>query len=207
MNKKQRADIVLSTLKKLHPSLPSFLNYTKPYELLFAVIMSAQTTDKQVNKVTERLFKKYKTLEDYANITADELAEDIKSIGFFRAKAKNIVAAAKLLLETYGGKVPEDFEQLLTIPGVARKTANVVLGKLYGKAVGIAVDTHVIRLAQKYELTHHKDPKKIEQDLMKLIPQTEWIEFTNRMIAYGRQYCPARKHDHDICPISKAIFQ
>lgn len=207
MTTKQRATILLSVLKELYPSLPSFLNYTKPYELLFAVIMSAQTTDKQVNKVTEKLFKKYKKLEDYANASTDDLESDIKSIGFFRSKAKHIVATAKILVENYQGKVPSSMSDLLTLPGVARKTANVVLGKLYGRAEGIAVDTHVIRLSRQYGLTKKSDPKKIEKDLMKLIPQKDWIEFTNRMIQYGRDFCPARKRNHENCPITKALLR
>lgn len=205
--RKKRAKCIVAMLKKLYPKLDSFLNYAKPHELLFAVIMSAQTTDKQVNVVTKNLFKKYPDLENYASVSVELLAQDIRSIGLYKTKAKHIVEAAKILFETYKGTIPDSMEELLMLPGVARKTANVVLGKLYGRAQGIAVDTHVIRLSQLYGLTSEKDAKRIEQDLMKIISQNEWIDFTNRMIQYGRDFCPAKIHNHTKCPLLACLNQ
>lgn len=194
MEKKQKAKEILKVLKELYPTALSELvfNKDKPYEFLFAVIMSAQTTDKQVNKVTETLFEKYTSLEQIASCPVEEFAKDISSIGLYRGKAKNIVATANILKDTYNGAIPKTMEQLLELPGVARKTANVVLGQLYGINEGIAVDTHVKRLSNLLGLTSNTDPKKIEKDLMELIPKEEWSEFSLRLILYGRHYWTAK---------------
>ncbi len=159
------------------------------------MILSAQCTDKKVNEVTARLFKKYRKLDDYVRANPSEFEQDIHATGFYRAKAKNILAAARIVSERFKGKVPCTMDELLTLPGVARKTANVILGNACGKVEGIAVDTHVKRFAQKFDLTDSSDPKKIERDLMELLPKREWYGITYRLIEYGRRYCPARKHD------------
>ena len=196
---------IIQKLKKLFPRAKIVLNYSNNWELLVAVILSAQCTDKMVNKVTEKLFRKYKTLSDYVKADPKEFEKDIRSTGFFRNKAKNILATAKIIKEKYKGEVPNTMKELLTLPGVARKTANVVLGNAYGIYEGIAVDTHVRRLSKLYGLTDENDPDKIEQDLMKIIPKKDWFKFTYLMIDYGRKYCPARRHDHKNCPLTKII--
>ncbi|MDP3947552.1 MAG: endonuclease III [bacterium] len=207
---RKRASVVLKTLKTLLPGARISLRYYSNWELLVAVILSAQCTDKKVNEVTAHLFKKYRSLEDYVRTSASrrtvaEFERDIRSTGFYRAKTKNILAAAKLVKEKFGGKLPRTMAEMLTIPGVARKTANVVLGNAYGVVEGIAVDTHVWRLAKKYGLTTHDDPVKIERDLMALYPKKEWFTLTYRFIDYGRKYCPARPHDHVKCPVTVAL--
>jgi len=166
-----------------------------------AVELSAQCTDKKVNEVTEILFKKYATLDAYLNAKQKDFERDIKSTGFYKNKAKNILAAAKRVAEFYGGEIPKTMEEILTIRGVARKTANVVLGNAYGVVEGIAVDTHVRRFALRYNLTDSKDPVKIEQDLMRLLPKKEWFGFTYRVIEYGRQIAPARVYDTGSDPL------
>ncbi|MCR4306445.1 MAG: endonuclease III, partial [Candidatus Yonathbacteria bacterium] len=171
------------------------------WELLVSVILSAQCTDKKVNEVTQKLFKKYKTLDDYVNADSKEFEKDIYSTGFYRVKTKNILATAKIVKDKFAGKVPNTMEEILTLPGVSRKTANVVLGNAYGVVEGIAVDTHVIRLSRLLGLSNERDPKKIEQDLMRILPKKDWFAFTYYMIEYGRNYCPARRHDHAKCPI------
>ncbi len=193
--RKKRAAVVVKRLKKLFPQAAIVLRFSNNWELLVAVELSAQCTDKKVNEVTEKLFKKYRKLEDYVKASPRVFEKDIRQTGFFRAKTKNILAAARMVQKQYHGKVPRTMAEILKIPGVARKTANVVLGNAYGVAEGIAVDTHVIRLSQKLGLTFHKDPVKIERDLMELLPKKEWFPFTYRLIEYGRQYCPARPHD------------
>lgn len=205
MTQKQRAEIILTTLKTLYPKQEKFLDSSNNHEFLFAVILSAQTTDKNVNKVTPKLFSKFKTLKAYAQANAEEIETYISQINYYRAKSKYIQKTAALLLEKYNGTVPNSIPELIKLPGVGRKTANVVLGNLYGIIEGIAVDTHVIRLSQKLGLSKHSDPKKIEQDLMKVLPKEEWFDFTNRLIAYGREYCSAKKHDHEQCPVTKAL--
>ena len=202
---KKRARVALSVLKKILPRARISLRYGNNWQLLVAVILSAQCTDKKVNEVTAKLFKKYRSLDDYVRADRQEFERDIHSAGFYRAKAKNILAAAKLVKEKFGGKLPTTMAEMLTIPGVARKTANVVLGNAYGIVLGIAVDTHVRRLAKKYGLTTHDDPVKIERDLMTLYPKREWFKLTYRLIDYGRKYCPARPHDHAKCPITLAL--
>lgn len=198
-----RAQRIIKKLKQLFPNAKMVLNYGNNWELLVAVMLSAQCTDKMVNKVTEKLFKKYRTLESYVRAKPREFERDIKSTGFYRNKTKNILAAAKIVKEKFGGKLPRTMEEMLTIPGVARKTANVVLGNAYGVVEGIAVDTHVRRLCIKLGLTDNNDPNKIEQDLMKLLPKKEWFRFTYLMIEYGRAICPARKHNCTSHPLTK----
>lgn len=203
--RKKRAAIIVSTLKELFPTTKSALNYTTPWEFLVAVILSAQCTDARVNIVTEQLFKKYTTIESYAKAKLTEFEQDIRSTGFYKNKAKNILATAKIIHEEYHDSIPQTMEEMLSLPGVARKTANVVLGGAFGIISGIAVDTHVRRLSNLYGLTKEQNPEKIEKDLTELIPKEEWIEFTLRMIDYGRKYCPAKKHDHDHCPLTIAL--
>ena len=203
--RKKRANKIVKKLRELFPDAAIVLKYSNTWELLVSVILSAQCTDKQVNIVTEKLFEKYRTLDDYVKANVDEFEKDIKSTGFYRNKAKNILAAAKIVKEQFGGKVPDTMEELLTLPGVARKTANVVLGNAYGKVEGIAVDTHVRRLSIKFGLTDHKDPVKIEQDLMQILPKKDWFFLTYGLIEYGRHICPSRRHkdcaDHPLTKI------
>ncbi len=202
---RKRAQVALSVLKKIVPRARITLRYGNNWQLLVAVILSAQCTDKKVNEVTAKLFKKYRSLDDYVRADRKEFERAIHSTGFYRAKTKNILAAAKLIKERFGGKLPKTMTEMLTVPGVARKTANVVLGNAYGVVEGIAVDTHVRRLAKRYGLTTHDDPVKIERDLMALYPKKEWFSLTYRLIDYGRKYCPARPHDHAVCPLSVAL--
>lgn len=195
----------MAALTKLFPHAKIVLNYGNNWELMVAVQLSAQCTDKKVNEITPKLFKKYHTLDDYANANPKEFENDIHSAGFYRNKTKNIIAAAKMVQEKFGGKLPRTMAEMLTIPGVARKTANVVLGNAYGVVEGIAVDTHIKRLTKKLGLTDHTDPVKIERDLMALLPKREWFNFTYRLIDYGRKYCPARPHNHEQCPLTKIL--
>lgn len=195
-SRKARVKRIVEILKQEFPDPKTELNYTKPYEFLFAVIMSAQTTDKQVNKVTEILFQKYKTLDDYLNVSLEEFQNDIKNIGLYKGKAKNILATAKILKEKYNGEVPRTMEEIIALPGAARKTANVVTYHLFGMNEGIAVDTHVRRLSQQLGLTTNDDPVKIEKDLMEVLPKEEWGGFSFRLILYGRYQWPARSTDH-----------
>lgn len=192
------ARAIIRALKKLIPNPEMELRYRNNWELLVAVILSAQCTDRQVNKVTEKLFKKYRALDEYVQARPRGFEKDIYSTGFYRNKTKHILAAAKLIKRRFGGKVPRTMEEILTIPGVSRKTANVVLGNAYGVVEGIAVDTHVIRLARRFGLTKHADPKKIERDLMEIVPKSEWFTITYLLIGYGRQFCPAHAKT---CPL------
>ena len=203
--RKKRAKIVLRELKKLFPDATMMLKFRNNFELFVAVVLSAQCTDKMVNRVTEKLFKNYKTVDDYVNADRKEFEKNIKPAGLFRNKAKNILAAAKVVKRKYKGKMPRTMKEMLTLPGVRRKTANVILGNAYGVVEGIAVDTHVRRLSRKFGLTNHRDPKKIEQDLMKLFPKREWFLLTYRMIEYGRHYSPAQKKDDFGNTISQAL--
>ncbi|MEX0917120.1 MAG: endonuclease III [Candidatus Paceibacterota bacterium] len=193
--RKKRVALLLKELKKLYPNPTIALRYKNNWQLLVAVILSAQCTDIMVNKVTKNLFKKYKTLDEYVHADIEEFQKDIKSTGFYRNKAKNILAAAKKIKKEFGGKLPNTMEEILTIPGVARKTANVVLGNAYGVVDGIAVDTHVRRFAFRFNLTDFHDPVRIERDLMEILPRGEWFLFTYRVIEYGRHIAPARKYD------------
>lgn len=194
----KRARIVARELKKLYPgSLRTPLTYRKPHELLVAVILSAQCTDKKVNEVTKKLFKKYRTIKAFAAANLHELEKDIYQTGFYRSKAKSIIGAATLLRTQFKNTIPHTIPEMLLLPGVGRKTANVVLGHLYGVVDGIAVDTHVRRLTRKFGLTTHTDPNKIEKDLMKLFPQKEWWDVSYRLKAYGREHSPARRGNDD----------
>ncbi len=194
---------ILLMLKRLFPSAQMMLCYSNHWELLVAVILSAQCTDKKVNEVTAKLFKKYPTLNDYVLAKPRQFEKDIFQTGFYRSKARHILAAAKLVKNRFQGKLPRGMKEMLDIPGVGRKTANVVLGNAYGVVEGIAVDTHVRRLTRRLGLTSESNPEKIERDLMKVIPKKEWFRFTYLMIEYGRKYCPARRHDHARCPLAK----
>lgn len=201
--RKKRAKKISKILAKLFPSAKIALNYSNNWELLVAVILSAQCTDKKVNEVTKTLFKKYKTLDDYIKADLKEFEKDIKPTGFYHNKAKNILTAAKIIKEKFHGKIPKTMSEILTLPGVARKTANVVLGNAFGIVEGIAVDTHVKRFAIKFDLTDHKDPIKIEKDLMEIFPKKEWFPITYRLIEYGRKICPAKVHDCHNHPLTK----
>ena len=200
--RKERAKALLRELKKLFPNPKIALKYKTNWELLVAVILSAQCTDKKVNEVTQNLFKKYKTLNDYVNASAsqqaiNEFEQDIRSTGFFRNKTKNILATAKIVKKKFKGKVPSTMKELLSLPGVARKTANIVLSDGFGIIEGIAVDTHVKRLTRRFGLTDESDPVKIELDLMELLPRKDWRNFSHQLIFYGRKYCPARSCPSD----------
>ncbi len=203
--RKRRAAVIIKILKKLFPSAKIALIFSNNWELLVAVELSAQCTDKKVNEITPALFKKYPTLDSYVRANRQEFEKDIHAAGFFRSKTKNILAAAKVVKEKFHGKLPKTMVEMVTIPGVGRKSANVILGNAYGVVEGIAVDTHVKRLAHWLGLTSHHDPVKIERDLMAEIPKKEWFGFTYRLIDYGRKYCPARAHDHNAkkCPLRK----
>lgn len=199
--RRRRAAYIYAELTKLFPDAGMMLNFSNHWELVLAVSLSAQCTDKKVNEVTEKLFKKYPTLNDYLRADLQEFEHDIFQTGFYHQKAKNTLAAARVLQDRFGGVVPNTMEELMELPGVGRKTANVVLGNAFGIAVGIAVDTHVARLARVFGLTKNSDPEKIEQDLMKIIPQKDWFRTTYLYIEYGRRYCIARPHEHQKCPI------
>ena len=194
---------ILPTLKKLFPNAGMMLKYSNNWELLVAVELSAQCTDKKVNEVTAKLFKKCRMLDDYARADRRTFEKDIFQTGFYRNKTKNILAAAKMVKEEFHGKLPKTMSEMLTIPGVGRKTANVVLGNAYGIFDGMAVDTHVRRLARRLGLSRNTDPDKIEQDLLAVLPRHEWFRTTYRLIEYGRKYCPARLRDHSHCPLAK----
>ena len=204
--RKGRALLIIRKLKKLFPKAHIVLHYSNPFELLVAVILSAQTTDRQVNKVTVNLFEKYKTLDDYVNADVKEFEKDIHSTGFYHNKAKNIIGACKIIDEKYSGKVPDTMENLLELPGVARKTANIVLGNAFGKIFGIAVDTHVKRLSFRLGLSKNNSPEKIEQDLMQIFDRGDWFALSNLLIEHGRNICKAQKPDckncflRDLCP-------
>lgn len=201
MNQTERLAIILKRLDQMYPTAECALLHHNPFQLLVATILSAQCTDQRVNVVTLSLFKKYKTPADFSRVSQPALEKEIRSTGFFRNKAKNIRGASTMILERFGGKVPRTMEQLLTLPGVARKTANVVMGTAFGIAGGVVVDTHVERLSQRLGLTRQKDPKNIEQDLMKLLPQERWIGFSHQLIRHGRTLCPARGPKCLECPL------
>lgn len=202
MTKKKRVELILLELKRLFPHAKIMLRFSSPWQLLVAVMLSAQCTDKMVNIVTAKLFKKYRTLDDYINVSPKEFELDIFSTGFYRAKTKHIVATAQIIKNKYKGELPHTMKEMRQLPGVGRKTANVVLGNAFGVVEGIAVDTHVIRITRVLGLTKNRDPEKIEKDLMKIVPRKEWLHFTYLLIEYGRKYCPAIKHDHENCPLT-----
>jgi endonuclease III len=199
MDTKGKAREIIKLLKKEYPELKTVLHFGTPFELLVATILSAQTTDVLVNKITETLFKKYRTLKDYAEAPLETLQKDISSVNFYKTKAKNIQNTAKLIIEQFSSKVPKTMGELTSLPGVARKTANIILFNAYGINEGIAVDTHVKRLANRLGLTRNEDPVKIEQDLMKLIPKDEWGNITHLLIFHGRKICQARNPNHSEC--------
>jgi len=189
----ERVAEILKRLNDLYPDVTCALTHASPWELLVATILSAQSTDVNVNRVTPELFRKYPTVEAFAALAPEQLEPDVRSTGFFRNKSKSVVGAAKKIVAEFGGQVPDDVEKLLTLPGVARKTANVVLGTWFKKAEGVVVDTHVHRISRRLELTKENDPQKIEQDLMKIIPRERWILFSHQIIWHGRKLCIARK--------------
>ena len=200
---KERAAEIIRILEKQFPDAKIALDYSNPLELLVATILSAQSTDVMINQITKKLFTKYKKPEDYANVEITELEQDIKSSGFYHNKAKNIQKAARMLVEKFGGNVPETMEDLMELPGVARKTANIVIYGAYGKVEGVAVDTHVRRLSQRLGLTNNEDPDKIEQDLMRLVPKEKWMHLANLLIFHGRRVCFAKKPNCAGCELNK----
>lgn len=199
--RKDRVAQILQHLDALYPNATCELHHQDAWQLLVATILSAQCTDKRVNMVTPGLFKKYPTIQDFAAANQDELAQDIKSTGFFNNKAKSVIGAAKTILKEYGGEIPKTIEQLLKVPGAARKTANVVLGTAFGIASGVVVDTHVARISNRLGLTSETDPVKIEKDLMRIIPPERWILFSHQVIHFGRNICVARSPRCAECPI------
>ena len=201
MTARERVAELLKVLPKVYPDAHTELNFKTPLELLIATILSAQCTDKRVNLVTPALFKRYRTAADYANAPAAELEKAIQSTGFFRNKTKSIRAATSTIVNKHNGKVPDTMAELRELPGVGRKTANVVLGNAFHKDEGIVVDTHVVRLSQRLRLTKHNDPEKIERDLMKLVPRAHWTNWSHWLIWHGRRRCFARKPDCANCEI------
>jgi len=197
----ERVNQILKRLDQLYPQVTCALTHSSAWELLVATILSAQSTDVNVNRVTPELFRKYPTVEAFAALTPEQLEPDVRSTGFFRNKSKSVVGAAKKVVSDFGGQVPGEMEKLLTLPGVARKTANVVLGTWFRKAEGVVVDTHVHRISRRLELTTQDDPQKIEQDLMKVIPRERWILFSHQIIWHGRSLCIARKPKCADCPL------
>ena len=204
--KQERATEILARLKRMYPKAKCTLDYTNPFELLIATMLSAQSTDARVNIVTKSLFRKYPNPQSFADARQPEMERDVRQTGFFRNKAKAVIAASKAIVERHAGEVPRTMEELTALPGVGRKTANVVLGNAFNIPVGVVVDTHVARVSGRLGLTSHFDPVKIEQDLMKLVPQKEWTVFSHRLIAHGRTICVARKPKcsqcflNDVCP-------
>ncbi|MBE7516224.1 MAG: endonuclease III [Chloracidobacterium sp.] len=199
---KKRSAEILRRLKKEYPDAHCALDHTSPFELLIATILSAQCTDARVNIVTAELFRKYRRPQDYIDVTQEELERDIHSTGFFRNKAKNIRAACKRLIDEYNGEVPQTMDELLTLAGVARKTANVVLGNAFGIAAGVVVDTHVSRVSQRLGFTAARSPEAIERDLAALIPKKDWIMLPHRLIFHGRKICVARKPKCSECVLA-----
>ena len=211
-DKRKNLPFLISRLIKEYPSPKTALHYRSPIQLLVSTILSAQCTDERVNKVTKELFKKYKSVGDYANAELSELEKDIRQTGFFRNKAKNIKNASKMLIEKFDGQVPNTMEEILLLPGVARKTANVVLTSAYGVIEGIVVDTHVKRLSQRLGITKNNDPQKIEKDLINIVPKDKWAQFSFLLISHGRKICQARKPIcnkcmlNDLCPSRTSSF-
>jgi endonuclease-3 len=197
----ERVTEIFKRLNDLYPDVTCALTHQSAWELLVATILSAQSTDVNVNRVTPELFRKYPTVEAFAALTPEQLEPDVRSTGFFRNKSKSVVGAAKKVVADFGGQVPNDMDKLLVLPGVARKTANVVLGTWFKKAEGVVVDTHVHRISRRLELTKENEPQKIEQDLMKIIPRDRWILFSHQVIWHGRKLCLARKPNCVECPL------
>ena len=205
-DKQARLNQILAVLDDMYPNVTCALHHTTPWELLVATILSAQCTDERVNKVTPALFAKYPTIEDFAAATQEEMGKDIYSTGFYNNKAKNIIAAAQRILTVYNGEVPTNIEDLLTVPGAARKTANVVLGTCFNIASGVVVDTHVSRITQRLDLTKKTDPVNIEKDLIKILPQSRWISFSHQLIHHGRGHCTARSPKCHTCPMNHLCY-
>jgi endonuclease-3 len=197
---------ILKRLEIAYPDAKCALKHVNPFQLLIATILSAQCTDERVNMVTPGLFKKYPTPQDFVALRPEVLEAEIRSTGFYRNKTKSILGASQKIVKEFGGKVPQTMEELLRLPGVARKTANVVLGTAFGKATGVVVDTHVTRIAQRLDLSKEKTPEKIEQDLVKLIPQDQWIDFAHEIIFHGRRCCTARKPHCPACPVEDLCY-
>ena len=204
--RKARLGRILDLLERAYPNAICALHHRNAWELLVATILSAQCTDKRVNEVTPGLFRKYPTVQDFANANQTEVAADIRSTGFFNNKSKSVIGAARRILTEFGGKVPRTLEELLTIPGAARKTANVVLGTAFGVASGVVVDTHVQRISRRLDLTRETDPGKIELNLMKIIPREKWIVFSHEVILHGRALCFARKPKCSECPLDPLCY-
>lgn len=202
----KRVAAILAKLDEAYPAASCELKHDNAFHLLISTILSAQCTDVRVNQVTETLYKKYPTPEAFAYAIPSELEQEIRPTGFFRNKTKSIMGASKAIIERFGGQVPRTMEELLTVPGAARKTANVVLGTAFGIAAGIVVDTHVIRISNRLDLTRNEDPKKIEQDLIKVIPQEKWILFSHQIIWHGRRVCHARKPKCMECNLEKICY-
>src|SRR5579864_3430459 len=202
----QRVSAILQKLDEAYPNVTCALEHHTPFQLLISTILSAQCTDERVNQVTKTLFVKYRTPNDFAYANPAELEQDIRPTGFFRNKTKSIMGASKRIVEEFGGEVPRTMEELLTLAGVARKTANVVLGTAYGIAVGVVVDTHVIRLSNRLDLSRNTDPKKIEQDLTAVIPRDKWILFSHQLIWHGRRVCQARKPKCTECNLEAICY-
>jgi len=204
--RKERFEQIFRILEETYPNATCALHHNSPWELLVATILSAQCTDKRVNEVTPGLFAKYPTPQDFAAVRPEVLAQDIRSTGFFNNKAKSIVGAAKKVIDEFGGEVPRSMEELLTVPGAARKTANVVLGTAFGIASGVVVDTHVQRISARLGFTRETDPVKIERDLVKVVPQERWIRFSHELILHGRALCVARKPKCAECPLERLCY-
>ncbi|MGA2099083.1 MAG: endonuclease III [Candidatus Acidiferrum sp.] len=202
----KRVAAILAKLDEAYPAATCELKHENAFQLLISTILSAQCTDVRVNQVAQTLYKKYPTPEAFANANPSELEQEIRPTGFFRNKTKSIMGASKALLENFGGQVPRTMEEVLTLPGAARKTANVVLGTAYGIASGIVVDTHVIRISNRLDLTRNEDPRKIEQDLMQIIPKEKWIQFSHQVIWHGRRVCYARKPNCMECNLEKICY-
>lgn len=206
VQRQERMNEILDRLDRMYPAATCALAHRNPWELLVATILSAQCTDKRVNEVTPELFAKYPTPRDFAAVRPEVLANDIRSTGFFNNKAKSIVGAARKVVTEFGGNVPKTMEEMLSIPGVARKTANVVLGTAYGIPSGVVVDTHVLRVSRRLDLTRQNDPVKIERDLMKIVPQERWILFSHQLIFHGRERCQSRKPRCAECLLDPLCF-
>jgi endonuclease-3 len=204
--RQKRVAAIINALDQRYANAICALRHRDAWELLVATILSAQCTDERVNKVTPGLFAKYPTMQDFAAVNVEELAADIRSTGFFNNKAKSIVGAAKTILFEFGGEIPRDIDQMLKVPGAARKTANVVLGTAFGIASGVVVDTHVSRITRRLDLTKEDNPVKIEQDLMKLVPRDHWIQFSHQVIHFGRELCAARRPKCGECPIEALCY-
>jgi endonuclease III len=202
----KRVAAILAKLDEAYPEASCELKYENAFQLLISTILSAQCTDVRVNQVTQELYKKYKKPEDFAHASPAELEKEIRPTGFFRNKTKSIMGASKAIVEKFAGQVPRTMEEILTLPGVARKTGNVVLGCAYGIASGVVVDTHVIRLSHRLDLTRNEDPKKIEQDLMAILPQEKWIKFSHQLIWHGRRICAARKPKCADCNLESLCY-